>query len=181
MAQSKDKAKSDADIQTQVVLLSELPIDKQIRLLMDQRRIEEARVILNTRVSKSSQDYARKLRQFNLDAGWQLLKNCKFQTACQEHFNLTNVDPRELILLFRDLYDTSENTSLKRMVIGVPNTFLRTLILQQHNTNSNKIESDHREAKEQIRILLKGLNDKYVSELRNDPNKEAEFMTSGFS
>lgn len=29
--------------------------------------------------------------------------------------------------------------------------------------------------------MLKGLNDKYVSELRTDPNKEAEFMTSQFS
>lgn len=97
--------------------------------LMGQTRIEEARTILNTRVSKATQDYTRKLRQFNLDAGWQLLKKCKFQAACQEHFNLTNVDPRELILLFRDLYDTSENTSLKRMVMGVPNTFLRSYIL----------------------------------------------------
>lgn len=45
---------------------------------MGQTRIEEARVILNTRVSKASQDYARKLRQFNLDAGWLLLKKCRF-------------------------------------------------------------------------------------------------------
>jgi hypothetical protein len=43
------------------------------------------------------------------------------------------------------------------------------------------VEDKNREAKEAIRGLLEILNAKYVSELRKDPHKEAEFLTSNYS
>jgi hypothetical protein len=43
------------------------------------------------------------------------------------------------------------------------------------------LEDKNREAKEAIRNLLEILNAKYVSELRKDPHKEAEFLHSDYS
>ena len=39
----------------------------------------------------------------------------------------------------------------------------------------------HKEARDAIRALLEILNAKYSSEIRNNPHKEAEFMTSKYS
>jgi len=91
------------------------------------------------------------------------------------------VDPRELILLFKDLYETS--TALKKQVQGVPTVYLRNYLqhFYMNNSNSPDIEKKHREAKRAIRELLLIINTKYVNELRKDPNKEAEFMVSQFS
>lgn len=49
----------------------------------------------------------------------------EYREAVNE-FLKTDIDPRELILLFKDLYDTSNN--LKKMVVGVPTTFLRNYL-----------------------------------------------------
>ena len=48
-------------------------------------------------------------------------------------FQQTDVDPRELILLFKDLYETSKN--LQQMVVGVPSTYLRNYLQQYYNVN----------------------------------------------
>lgn len=96
-------------------------------------------------------------------------------------FQNTDIDPRELILLFKDLYETSN--SLKKMVQGVQTTFLRSYLQQyfMNNQGTPEIEKRHKEAKDAIRGLLEVLNAKYVAELRKDPNKEAEFTKSAFS
>lgn len=84
-------------------------------------------------------------------------------------------------MLFKDLYETS--TNIKKMVMGVPTTFLRNYLqnFYMNNTSTPEIDKKHKEAKEMIRGLLERLNAKYVAELRKDPNKEAEFMVSTFS
>ena len=104
----------------------------------------------------------------------------EYKDASNE-FLKTDIDPRELILLFKDLYDTSNN--LKKMVVGMPSTFLRSYLQSYYmnNTSTPEIDKKHKEAKDTIRGLLEKLNAKYVSELRKDPNKEAEFMVSKFS
>lgn len=96
-------------------------------------------------------------------------------------FQNTDVDPRELILLFKDLYETSNN--IKKMITQMPNTFMRGYIQNYYmnNLGSHDIEKRHKEARLEIRGLLERLNGKYVAELRKDPNKEAEFMVSNFS
>jgi len=110
-----------------------------------------------------------------------LLKQKLDYKECVNLFQNTDIDPRELILLFKDLYETS--TSLRKMVQGVPTTYLRAYMLQNimQNSNSSDIDKKHKEGKEAIRNLLEILNKKYINELRKDPNKEAEFMESQFS
>jgi hypothetical protein len=66
--------KSDKETQTEVYLLREKTIDLQISYLMGMCRIKEAREIFNTRGNKSADVYSDKLKRFNMDAAWQLLK-----------------------------------------------------------------------------------------------------------
>ncbi len=173
--------KSDKETQSEIYLLREKSVETQIAYLMGMCRIREAREIFMTRGNKSADLYGEKLKRFNMDAAWQMLKiKLEYKEAVNE-FLKTDIDPRELILLFKDLYDTSNN--LKKMVVGVPTTFLRNYLqnFYLNNTSTPEIEKKHKEAKDAIRGLLEKLNAKYVSELRKDPNKEAEFMVSTFS
>jgi hypothetical protein len=57
-------------------------------------------------------------------------------------------------------------------------TYRKNLQMQDVNFN---IEQKHREAKEAVKGLLEFLNAKYLSELRKDGDKKAEFIYSKFS
>lgn len=121
------------------------------------------------------------MKQFNLDAGWQLLTQRTDYKQVVGYFKMTDVDPRELILLFKELYQTCP--MIKSMVNNVPEHFLINHLQNQQikNGSSFKIDDKHREAKEHIRSLLEILNAKYAGELRKDPHKEAEFLVSDYS
>lgn len=126
-----------------------------------------------------------KNKEFNLDAGWQLLLNRVDYQKVVDWFKLADIDPRELILLFKDLYDSSP-TIRKYHVKQQPRHFLKQLLqnikMNSMGADSNFDEIDkHREAKEAFRGLLEILNAKYAAELRKDPNKDAEFLYSKFS
>jgi hypothetical protein len=98
-------------------------------------RIAEAREIFNTRGKKSADVYSEKLNQFNMNAAWQTLKTKLDYQEVVNLFQQTDVDPRELILLFKDLYESSKN--LQNMVVGVPtSTFLRNYLLQYYNVHT---------------------------------------------
>ena len=96
-------------------------------------------------------------------------------------FQLTEVDPRELILLNKELYDTS--AKLKNVCLSVPDLTLRQIVTNAFNRSgvTPDIAKRTREAQDAIRSLLEIFNSKYVAELRKDPNKEIEFMVSTFS
>jgi hypothetical protein len=96
-------------------------------------RIKEAREIFNTRGKNNAELFGEELKKFNMDAAWQLLKMKLEYREVVNLFQNTDVDPRELILLFKDLYETSN--SLKKMVQGVQTTFLRSY-LQQYFMNN---------------------------------------------
>ena len=100
--------KSDKETQTEVYLLREKTIELQIDYLMYSCRIKEARQIFNTRGNKSADLFSEKLKKFNMDAAWQTLKLKIDYNEVVNLFQQTDVDPRELILLFKDLYETSK-------------------------------------------------------------------------
>lgn len=55
--------------------------------------------------NKSSDNFGLRNRLFALDAGWQLLiHSVSSYDQVINYFKMTDVDPRELILLFKDLY-----------------------------------------------------------------------------
>lgn len=95
-------------------------------------------------------------------------------------FQLTAVDPRELILLNKEYYDTS--AKLKNNCLSVPDISLKQIATNYAALKNSSIDNKKiKEAQEAIRALLEIFNSKYVAELRKDPNKEVEFMVSNFS
>ena len=59
-------------------------------------------------------------------------------------------------------------------------TYRKTHAIQSNNPNFN-LDQKHFEAKEAVRQLLEILNNKYLAELRKEPEKKAEFLYSQFS
>jgi hypothetical protein len=108
-------------------MLREKPYEDQIQYLMGMCRIREAREIFNTRLNKATDLYGERVKRFNMDAAWQVLKLKQDYNEVVNLFQNTDVDPRELILLFKDLYETS--VSLKKQVIGVPTVYLRSYLM----------------------------------------------------
>lgn len=146
-------------------------------------RIDEARELFNSRGNKSAEIYGNQLKRFNLDAAWQLLQVRMDIERFKQMFQLTEVDPRELILLNKELYDTS--AKLKNVCLSVPDYSLRQIVTSVAQKGLLKEPLDigrtSRQAQDAIRSLLEIFNSKYVAELRKDPNKEIEFMVSNFS
>jgi hypothetical protein len=124
--------------------------------------------------------YSNQLQRFNLDAAWQLLQVKMDVDGFKRMFQLTAVDPRELILLNKEYYDTS--AKLKNNCLSVPDISLKQIATNYAGRQNTSIDNKKiKEAQEAIRALLEIFNSKYVAELRKDPNKEVEFMVSNFS
>jgi hypothetical protein len=66
--------KSKDNLKSQVWMIREKPYEDQIQYLMGMCRINEAREIFNTRSNKSTDLYGERLKRFDMDAAWQLLK-----------------------------------------------------------------------------------------------------------
>lgn len=96
-------------------------------------------------------------------------------------FQLTEVDPRELILLNKELYDTS--AKLKNVCLSVPDLTIKQIVssIASRSGATPDIAKRTKEGQDAIRSLLEIFNSKYVAELRKDPNKEIEFMVSTYS
>ena len=69
------------------------------------------------------------------------------------------------------------------MFTFIPTSFLKNFIQNIHINSDTKFNIDKAEfdGKQAIRGLLEKLNAKYLSELRMDPHKEADFMYSNYS
>jgi hypothetical protein len=121
---------------------------------------------------------------FNLNAGWIMLMNSVDYAQVVNWFKQTDIDPREIILLFKDLYQTSQQLQASH-VRQPPKAFLLQTLQNAQQMNkiggNFNIEQKHAEAKEAMRGLLEIINAKYVAELRKDPNKVADFIHSKYS
>ena len=121
---------------------------------------------------------------FNLNAGWIQLKNTVDYGQVVNWFKQTDIDPREIILLFKELYITS--TQLQANHVRQPPKVNLMQVLQNSQMmniipDHVNINDKHREAKEAMRGLLEIINAKYVAELRKDPSKPVEFIHSKYS
>lgn len=67
------------------------------------KRIQEAKDIFMLKVNKADNDFSTKSDQFFLDCGWiRFINMLDFKESLND-FKSTNLDPRELILMFKDL------------------------------------------------------------------------------
>ena len=76
---------------------------------------------------------------FNFNAGWILLSNSLECVKVVEWFKTSDIDPREIILLFKDLFQTSQQLQANHVKTPPKAFLLQTL---QHLQLSNKIGSD---------------------------------------
>jgi hypothetical protein len=92
-----------------VLMLKEKSIEDQLNDFLEQGRIKESNLFFLNRVTKDMPNFEQRKRQYNQAAAWSLIK---FQTEgidisshLKESFPIA--DPREWILLFKELYDSS--------------------------------------------------------------------------
>jgi hypothetical protein len=116
--------------QTEVYLLKEISVDEQIKRLIFTNRIAEARELFNIRGNKMPENFDLKRKKFNLDVAWQLLKNTTDFNQIVSSFAQTDVDPRELILLFQNLVQTA-SINFRQMFKIMPTNFLFNFLQQQ--------------------------------------------------
>jgi len=85
-------------------------------------------------------------------------------------------------LLFENLVKTA-SINFRQMYKTMPTSYLFNFLQQQQLDSFTQfnLEKTHQEGKTAIRGLLEKLNSKYVSELKMDPLKEADFMISEYS
>ena len=94
-------------VQSEIYVMREITYEEQVDGLLGQGRIDEAREVFLTRGPKTELNYMQKFKMFHLDAGWQLL-NTGRPKEILNWFKNTDVDPRELLLLFKDLTTNSQ-------------------------------------------------------------------------
>lgn len=130
---------------------------------------------------RNTDNYMVEHKRFNLDAGWQML-NTGHPDQIIQYFKNTDIDPRELILLFAQLSKTS-STLVQQHLKSLPTNYLYDYYKKTHAQTDVTFDltKKHAEAKESVKQLLDYLNAKYLSELRRDDTKMAEFMYSNFS
>lgn len=103
IAENKNTKSGGKTTQTQMIVLREVDAKVQIDSLLGLGRIDEANEIFNLKnASKNTDNFNLMKKQFNLNAGWQML-NIGQPEKMNRHFKLSDVDPRELIFLFDEL------------------------------------------------------------------------------
>ena len=91
-------------VQSEIYLMREIGWEQQIDQLLYSCRITEAREVFLTRGNKRAENYMQRLKMFNLNAGWIMLMNSVDYEQVVSWFKKADIDPREIILLFKDLY-----------------------------------------------------------------------------
>ena len=102
-----------------------------------------------------------------------------------QFFKMSDVDPRELIVLFDDLTKDLRpalNDHLGTMQGLTPLDRVYRGIQRDQSNNQNFDETAKmKEARKALKGLFHHLNQKYLSELRKDEEKQAEFMYSDYA
>ena len=96
-------------MQSEIYYMKEIGWEQQIDQLLYSCRITEAREVFLTRGNKRAENYMQRLKMFNLNAGWIMLMNSVDYEQVVSWFKKADIDPREIILLFKDLFETSLN------------------------------------------------------------------------
>ena len=89
---------------TRVYVLREKDVQEQINFLLGMGLIDEAHSVFLTKQTKNTTNFNKKNKEFCLNAGWQMLNTGKPENILR-FFRQTDVDPRELIMLFKDLME----------------------------------------------------------------------------
>lgn len=102
----KDMGKKETA--AEITMLREFPPEEQVDFLLLNCRIDEARNIFNTRVNKKASDHTNLSHKFNIDAAWCQLRNT-IDYSEVKNLEKSGIDPRELIMLFKDLVESSSD------------------------------------------------------------------------
>ena len=158
--------------------LKEIPAQDQIDFLLSSKRIDEARDIFNLKENKGDGDFTSKTNQFDLDVGWiRLTKMLDFNGMLSD-FKITDIDPRELILMYKYLlvYNTE---SLKKHFTRTEFTFDISTIIDRYKMEMDKMniktEDEVKKSKKVVIAILEHKNGIFTSELAKNPNKSIKF------
>jgi len=105
---SYNLAEKKGTVQSEVYMMKEIAWEQQIDQLLYSCRIMEAKEVFLTRGNKRAENYMQRLKMFNLNAGWIMLMNSVDYAQVVNWFKQADIDPREIIMLFKDLYNTSQ-------------------------------------------------------------------------
>ena len=141
-------------------------------------KVKEAQEVFISKHAKNTENFQKSLKQFNLDAGWQLL-NIGKPDKVLNFFKQSEVDPRLLIMLFKELQEDLRPT----LNDHVTNIGRHIFLSSQYTSNQTRdtdfdVQREEMKAKTAVKQLLHHLNLKYLSELRKDEDKVADFMQS---
>mmetsp|Transcript_16010 Transcript_16010/g.24829 ORF Transcript_16010/g.24829 Transcript_16010/m.24829 type:complete len:133 (-) Transcript_16010:1603-2001(-) len=121
--------------------------------------------------NKGVGDFTAKTNQFFLDVGWiRLTKMLDFHAMVHD-FKNTDLDPRELILLYKNLV-VSNREAIKRNFSFKEDEFAFDLsaIIEQYKMENNrpdiKTEVKLRESKKAVAAILELKNTAFVSEIK---------------
>mmetsp|Transcript_16316 Transcript_16316/g.27575 ORF Transcript_16316/g.27575 Transcript_16316/m.27575 type:complete len:442 (-) Transcript_16316:888-2213(-) len=182
IASSTSYAKNVA--QSKIFQLREIPAQDQIDYLLSQSRLEEAIDIFNLKVKKGGGDFSMRQNKFFLDLGWiRLTKKLDFFGMLKE-FKSTDVDPRELILMFKNLLVSKPETLQKHFTRTQFNFDVSKIIEDfKLNNNRNEIRTEPKvgECKRVVAQILEHKNQKFISEIKLKPQETMKFLYSKYS
>jgi hypothetical protein len=133
---------------------------------------------------KGDGDFTEKSNQFFLDVGWiRLTKMLAFKEMLND-FKSTDLDPRELILLYKNLLVYNMEVLLKHFNKKEFGFDLQTIVNQYKMENDKMdLNTDLKiiESKKIVAQILEHKNQKFTAELKKNPNKIVKFQYSNFS
>ena len=134
-----NNSKANNTVQTKICQLSEIPAQDQIDYLLSSCRIQEARDIFNLKENKGDGDFTAKTNQFDLDIGWIRLTKMMDFPGMLNDFKRTDLDPREMVLLYKNLLVYNHDTTLKRHFTKTEFTFDITTIIDRWKMENDKM------------------------------------------
>lgn len=123
--------------------MMEIPPENQIESLLGLGRIKEAKEIFLMKVNKGA-DFQNKLKQLNIDAGWVALTQYIDYEQVVNNFKQTDIDPREIVLMFKELQETCPKLA-RDQLLRAPSVFLPKIVenaLNNQNLSGPKLIAD---------------------------------------
>ena len=147
-------------------------------------RLPEAIDIFNLKVKKGGGDFSTKQNQFFLDIGWIRLTNMLDFNGMLNEFKRTDVDPRELVAMFKNL--------LLQNVDGLQKHFKSTdfkhdlkAIIEAYKFEKGKNDIDTekkvKECKKIVAQILEHKDQRFIFELNKNPQAKIKFLYSKYS